>query len=83
IRGGHGARARLLREGGPPLPHNPGANRDADRALRVVALDRLRRDPANAGVPRPAHLLRGQVQEKEAKRRLKRYIARETYRAIL
>jgi transposase len=60
---------------------NPGGNRDANRALHVVALNRLRRDP------RTQEYLARRTSEakskKEAMRCLKRYIARETYRAIL
>lgn len=60
---------------------NPGGNRDANRALHVVALNRLRRDP------RTQEYLARRTSEgkskKEALRCLKRYIARETYRAIL
>ncbi len=60
---------------------NPGGNRDANRALHVVALNRLRRDPRTR-----AYLARRTAEgksKKEAMRCLKRYIARETYRAIL
>ena len=59
---------------------NPGGNRDANRALHVVAHDRLRRDP------RTHEHLAGRTREgktKEAMPCLNRYIARETYRAIL
>jgi transposase len=60
---------------------NPGGNRDANRALHVVALNRLRRDP------RTQEYLARRTSEgkskKEAMRCLKRYIAREAYRAIL
>jgi transposase len=60
---------------------NPGGNRDANRALHVVALNRLRRDPRTQ-----AYLARRTAEGKskrEAMRCLKRYIAREAYRAIL
>jgi len=60
---------------------NPGGNRDANRALHVVALNRLRRDPRTQ-----AYLARRTAEgksKKEAMRCLKRYIAREAYRAIL
>lgn len=60
---------------------NPGGNRDANRALHVVALNRLRRDErTQAYVARRA--AEGKT-KKEAMRCLKRYIARETYRALL
>jgi transposase len=60
---------------------NPSGNRDANRALHVVALNRLRRDErTQAYVARRA--AEGKS-KKEAMRCLKRYIARETYRAIL
>jgi len=60
---------------------NPGGNRDANRALHVVALNRLRRDPRTQ-----EYLARRTADgksKKEALRCLKRYIARETYRAVL
>ena len=60
---------------------NPGGNRDANRALHVVALNRLRRDPRTQ-----EYVAKRTAQgksKKEAMRCLKRYIARETYRAIL
>jgi transposase len=60
---------------------NPGGNRDANRALHVVALNRLRRDPRTQ-----EYMARRTAEgktKKEAMRCLKRYIARETYRAIL
>ncbi len=60
---------------------NPGGNRDANRALHVVALNRLRRDERTR-----AYVARRTSEgksKKEAMRCLKRYIARETYRAIL
>jgi transposase len=60
---------------------NPGGNRDANRALHVVALNRLRRDTRTR-----AYVARRTAEgksKKEAMRCLKRYIARETYRAIL
>jgi transposase len=60
---------------------NPGGNRDANRALHVVALNRLRRDDRTQ-----AYVARRTAEgktKKEAMRCLKRYIARETYRAIL
>jgi transposase len=60
---------------------NPGGNRDANRALQVVALNRLRRDDRTQ-----AYVARRTAEgktKKEAMRCLKRYIARETYRAIL
>ena len=60
---------------------NPGGNRDANRALHVVALNRLRRDErTQAYVARRAAVGKS---KKEAMQCLKRYIARETYRAIL
>lgn len=60
---------------------NPGGNRDANRALHVVVLNRLRRDPRTR-----EYVARRNSEgktKKEAMRCLKRYIARETYRAIL
>ena len=60
---------------------NPGGNRDANRALHVVALNRLRRDERTR-----AYVARRTAEgksKKEAMRCLKRYIVRETYRAIL
>ena len=60
---------------------NPGGNRDANRALHVVALNRLRRDGRTR-----AYVARRTAEgksKKETMRCLKRYIARETYRAIL
>jgi transposase len=60
---------------------NSGGNRDANRALHVVALNRLRRDDRMQ-----AYVARRTAEgksKKEAMRCLKRYIARETYRAIL
>jgi len=60
---------------------NPGGNRDANWVLHVVALTRLRRDErTQAYVARRA--AEGKT-KKEAIRCLKRFIARETYRAIL
>jgi transposase len=60
---------------------NPGGNRDANRALHVVALNRLRRDPRTQEyVSRRSSEGKS---KKEAMRCLKRYIARETYRALL
>lgn len=60
---------------------NPGGNRDANRALHVVALNRLRRDPRTREYV--ARRTAEGKSKKEAMRCLKRYIARETYRAIL
>jgi transposase len=56
---------------------NPGGN----RALHVVALNRLRRDPRTQEYV--ARRTSEGKSKKEAMRCLKRYIARETYRAIL
>ena len=76
--------------GQPPCPHPPGrrsatdypgGNRDANRALHVVVLNRMRRDPRTQ-----KYIARRTAEgksKKEAMRCLKRYIARETYRAIL
>lgn len=61
---------------------NPGGNRDANRALHVVALNRLRRDPRTQEEYVSRRSSEGKS-KKEAMRCLKRYIARETYRAIL
>jgi transposase len=60
---------------------NRGGNRDANRALHVVALNRLRRDPRTWQYV--ARRTTEGKSKKEAVRCLKRYIARETYRAIL
>ena len=60
---------------------NPGGNRDANRALHVVALNRLRREPRTQQYV--ARRTAEGKSKKEAMRCLKRYIARETYRAIL
>lgn len=60
---------------------NPGGNRDANRALHVVALNRMRRDPRTQQYV--ARRTSEGKSKKEAMRCLKRYIARETYRAIL
>lgn len=60
---------------------NPGGNHDAHLALYVVALNRLRRDE------RTRYYVAKRTSEgkfkKEAMRCLKRYIACETYRAVL
>ena len=60
---------------------NPGGNRDANRALHVVALSRLRCDHRTREYV--ARRTAEGKSKKEAMRCLKRYIARETYRAIL
>ena len=60
---------------------NPGGNRDANRALHVVALNRMRRDPRTQQYV--ARRTAEGKSKREAMRCLKRYIARETYRAIL
>ena len=60
---------------------NPGGNRDANRALHVVAPNRMRRDPRTQEYV--AKRTAEGKSKKEAMRCLKRYIARETYRAIL
>ena len=60
---------------------NPGGNRDANRALHVVALNRLRRDPRTRQYV--ARRTADGKSKREAMRCLKRYIAREAYRAIL
>jgi transposase len=60
---------------------NPGGNREANRALHVVVLNRLRRDSRTR-----TYVARRTAEgksKKEAMRCLKRYIACETYRAIL
>ena len=60
---------------------NRGGNRDANRALHVVALNRLKRDDRTQ-----AYVAKRTTEgksKKEAMRCLKRYIARETYRAII
>ena len=68
---------------GKTVPHrlNPGGNRDANRALHVVVLNRLRRDP------RTRKYLDRRTSEgktkKEAMRCLKRYVAREVYRVLV
>ena len=53
----------------------------SDRALHVVALNRLRRDPRTQEYV--AKRTAEGKSKKEAMRCLKRYIARETYRAVL
>jgi transposase len=60
---------------------NPGGKRDANRALHMVALNRLRRDPRTQQYV-ARRTAEGKT-KKEAMRCLKRYIARETYRAVL
>ncbi len=60
---------------------NPGGNRDVNRALHVVALNRLRRDERTR-VYVAKRTSEGKT-KREAMRCLKRYIARETYRALL
>jgi transposase len=60
---------------------NLGGNRDANRALHAVALNRLRRDPRTWEYV--AKKTAEGKSKKETMRCLKRYIARETYRAIL
>jgi len=60
---------------------NPGGDRDANRALHVAALNRLRRDPRTQG-----YVTRRTAEgksKKEVMRCLKRYSGRQTYRAIL
>ena len=60
---------------------NPGGNRAANRALHVVALNRLRRDERTRAYV-AKRTFEGKS-KKEAMRCLKRYIGRETYRALL
>ena len=60
---------------------NPHGNRDANRALHVVALNRMRRDERTRSYV--AKRTAEGKSKREAMRCLKRYIARETYRAIL
>jgi transposase len=60
---------------------NRGGNRDANRALHVVALNRMRRDPRTQEYV--ARRTAEGKSKKEVIRYLKRYIARETYRAIV
>ena len=55
---------------------NPGGNRDANRALHVVALNRMRRDPRTQGYV--ARRMTEGKSKREAMRCLKRYIARES-----
>jgi transposase len=60
---------------------NRGGNRDANRALWVVAMVRMARDPRTR-----EYVTRRTTQgltKKEIIRCLKRYIAREIYRALL
>jgi transposase len=75
--------APVAASSGKTLRHrlNPGGNRDANRALHVVALNRLRRDPRTRQYV--ARRTAEGKSKKEAMRCLKCYIARETYRAIL
>jgi len=60
---------------------NPHGNRDANRALYVVALNRIRREP------RTQEYVARRTAEGKSKREiircLKRYIVREVYREIL
>lgn len=60
---------------------NPGGNRDANRALHVVTLNRMRHDPRTQRYV--ARRTAEGKSKREAMRCLKRYIAREAYRAIL
>ena len=60
---------------------NPGGSGDANRALHVVALNRLRRDERTR-IYVAKRTSEGKS-KKEAMRCLKRYIARETYRVLL
>jgi transposase len=60
---------------------NPHGNREANRALYVVALNRMRRDPRTQ-----AYVAKRTAEGKskrEIMRCLKRYIAREVYRQLL
>ena len=60
---------------------NPHGNREANRALHVVALNRLRRDPRTQ-----AYVAKRTAEGKSKReiiRCLKRFIAREVYRALL
>lgn len=60
---------------------NPHGDREANRALYVVALNRIRRDP------RTQEYVTRRTQEGKSKREiircLKRYIAREVYRVLI
>ena len=60
---------------------NPHGNREANRALYVVALNRMRRDlRTQAYVAR--RTAEGNKSKREIIRCLKRYIAREVYRVL-
>jgi transposase len=59
---------------------NPHGNRDANRALHVIVLNRMRRDPRTQ-----AYVAKRTAEGKtkrETMRCLKRYVARETYQAL-
>lgn len=59
---------------------NPHGNREANRALHVIVLNRMRRD-----LRTQAYVAKRTAEGKtkrEAMRCLKRYVARETYRAL-
>ena len=60
---------------------NPGGNQDANRALHVMVLNRMRREPRTQRYV-ARRTAEGKT-KKEAMRCLKRYIAREAYRTIL
>ena len=60
---------------------NPYGNREANRALHVAVLNRMRRDDRTQ-----AYVARRTAEGKtkrEAMRCLKRYVAREVYRALV
>jgi transposase len=60
---------------------NRGGNRDANRALYMICLARMRRDPRTRDyvARRPAE----GKSKREIIRCLKRYLARETYRVLV
>ena len=74
-----GTRHGLLGQGGERHRLNPGGNRDANRALHMVALNHLRRNLRTWEYV--ARRTAEGKSKKEAMRCLKRYIARETYAA--
>ncbi len=59
---------------------NPHGNREANRALHVVVLNRMRRDPRTQAYV--ARRIAEGKSKREAMRCLKRYVAREAYRAL-
>jgi transposase len=71
----------LLRQGGEASPQGSGGNREANRALYMICLARMRRDR------RRQQYVARRTQEGKSKREiircLKRYVARELYRVLI